>query len=100
MANPRYVFLLGRLRNRQITMEEATELFTIQQQLLAAAVARNRSAPVVGARAPGGPSAGGAPGLTLDEDGFALGLLALGAGAGVLAAILKRAQSGSESSKA
>ncbi len=32
--NARYAYLVGRLRTRQITMEEATELFGVQQAAL------------------------------------------------------------------
>ncbi|MGC2359611.1 MAG: hypothetical protein WA691_04825, partial [Thermoplasmata archaeon] len=35
--NQRYNYLVGRLRNRQLTMEEATELFTLMQAMLARA---------------------------------------------------------------
>ena len=98
-ASGRYVYLLGRLRNRQITMEEATELFALQQSMLRDAQARAippppppGSAPTAGpaARAP----AGGAMPMTLDDERLAYGLLILGAGAGVLAAVLKRSQEG------
>ncbi len=33
--NARYAYLVGRLRSRQITMEEATELFNLMQATLA-----------------------------------------------------------------
>jgi len=96
MSNPRYVYLLGRLRNRQITMEEATELFSLQQQLLASLAASRSSSPAPPS-SPGTPSSTGtpsAPGMTFNDDSLLLGLLAMGAGAGVLAAVMKRAQEG------
>jgi hypothetical protein len=97
LSNPRYVYLLTRLRNRQITMEEATELFNLQQQMLASALAARGSVPPP----PPGPAPAGtaapAPSVTFNEDSLAFGLLALGAGAGVLAAILKRSQEGPRS---
>lgn len=95
----RYAYLVARLRNRQITMNEATELFEMQQTTLASALARARSAPPP----PPSPAAGTAaepaaappPSLgTLPDDAFWMGLLAAGAGAGLLAAVLKRARDG------
>jgi hypothetical protein len=94
----RYNALLGRLRSRQITMEEATELFAIMQAMLRASelAARRASAgavapppPVTGLpsmRAPRTPvAASSAP-----DDMFLVGLLAMGAGAGLLAAMARR----------
>ncbi len=95
-GTPGYVYLLSRLRNRQITMEEATELFSLQQQLLATLAASRSTAPPApapGAPAPG-PTASPAVGLPVSDEGLLLGLLAMGAGAGVLAAVMKRAQEG------
>jgi hypothetical protein len=94
MANPRYIYLLGRLRNRQITMEEATELFSIQQQLLANAIS-TRSAPSTSSEG-SVPSQGPSPtaSMVFNDDSLALSLLAMGAGAGILAAVVKRAQEG------
>lgn len=99
---PRYQYLVGRLRNRQITMEEATELFAIQRQQVAALLARTNALaaaaavpaptsrmplrPVMPPATPGPPPT---PGLqTLDPWGE--GLLFLALGAGVLAALFKR----------
>lgn len=95
MSNPRYVFLLGRLRNRQITMEEATELFSLQQQMLASLAAARSAAPsTAGAAVPrvAGPAPSEA--IAFTDEGLMLGLLAMGAGAGILAAVMKRAQEG------
>lgn len=93
--NPRYVYLIERLRNRQITMEEATELFSVQQGMLRLAQARAASAspPTVGAAPSGARTPGGGivP-VTVDSESVAYGLLLLGAGAGLLAAVLKRSQ--------
>lgn len=97
--NQRYVYLVARLHNRQMTMEEATELFGLMQVMLrqseAARVAlvraaaapppttlRERAVVEVAAR-PAGPTAA-------SDDFFLLGILAMGAGAGLLAAMTKR----------
>lgn len=95
--NQRYVYLVGRLRNRQMTMEEATELFSLMQGMLrqseAARAAMMRTIPspaVSGAREPlAGPAA---PATAASDDFFLLGILAMGAGAGLLAAMSKRLQ--------
>jgi hypothetical protein len=97
--NQRYGYLSGRLRNRQITMEEATELFALMQALIARA---NEAARIAALRAaaptgplppPGGapPPMPRAPPVASSADDFLLvGLLAMGAGAGLLAALSKR----------
>lgn len=92
----RYAYLVARLRNRQITMNEATELFELQQSTLASALARSQMAgslpaPPTAAR-PTAPPAGGSTGIPslATDDAFWMGLLAVGAGAGLLAAVLKR----------
>jgi hypothetical protein len=91
---------VARLRNRQITMEEATELFGIMQEMVVRAGARVPSLTGAGpsspkpAAAPGAPPAGG---LALADDTLALSMIAAGAGAGMLAAILKRAAEGPKS---
>jgi hypothetical protein len=97
-ANARYAYLVGRLRTRQITMEEATELFTMMQAMLAqseaARLALSRTIP------PPPPSAGRtsppSPGPVLatagSDDFLLMGILAMGAGAGLLAALTKRIQ--------
>ena len=104
--NARYVYLLGRLRTRQITMEEATELFGTMQGMLrtsesgrlaalaqattpTAAPSAPRTAPV-SRPAPSGSS----------DDMFLVGLLAMGAGAGLLAALSKRITEGPDSGTA
>jgi len=96
--NQRHAYLIGRLNNRQLTMEEATELFAIMQEMLAASEAarlallrtppsaRAGVSPQVPAvpRPPSAPSGG--------DDLLLVGLLAMGAGAGLLAAMTKRIQ--------
>lgn len=97
-ASPRYVYLIGRLRRREITMEEATELFTLQQSALGAMAARARPVPPPPPPESGRATYPASPGvpapIRLDEEGLAYGLLLLGAGAGVLAAVLKRTREG------
>ncbi|HEV2317878.1 MAG TPA: hypothetical protein VGV89_09960 [Thermoplasmata archaeon] len=99
----RYAYLVGRLRGRQITMEEATELFELQQQM----VLRARMAAIaVASPAPSGPApprpasatgtpAPGASNLVVSEDALWESLPALAGALGIFAALLKRAQSGS-----
>ncbi len=100
-GNTRYAYLVARLRNRQITMEEATELFGIMQGMLrtseVARQALQRAAvsaasampperlPTSPAPVPAVPSTGG-------DDLFLVGLLAMGAGAGLLAAMTRKIQ--------
>ena len=81
-------------------MEEATELFAIMQAMIARA---NETARAAAARVPGAPpsipgapaAASGAPGApSTSDDLFLVGLLAMGAGAGLLAAISKRITEG------
>jgi hypothetical protein len=90
----RYVFLLGRLRNRQITMEEATELFGIMQGMVRAAAAAAPAAPMPTPTA--APKAAPPPGagVPLGEDLYWMSILALGAGSGLAAALLRRATGG------
>ncbi|MCI4346049.1 MAG: hypothetical protein L3K07_04780 [Thermoplasmata archaeon] len=91
--SPRYAYLVARLRGRQITMEEATELFQIQQRLLQGMLPPPGAAPPP----PRTPSAGqpaassSALGFRLDDESLGIGLLALGAAGGLLAAMLSRA---------
>jgi hypothetical protein len=98
---PRYPYLVSRLRNRQITMEEATELFDIQRQQVRVLMARTNALTAASVRAPmppppppvarsGAPVADSVAGL----DPWGEGLLFLALGAGLLAALAKRAQSG------
>lgn len=102
-ASPRYVYLVGRLRARQITMEEATELFGIMQGMLRESLAvrarlegaRTRGAPPAPAPAPSSapatpPPAPASRGTPPADDLLLLGLLALGAGAGLGAAFARR----------
>jgi len=98
----RYNHLIGRLRNRQITMEEATELFGLMQGMLRASeaarlarVAQPDATPVPAPRTPK-PAAVGMP---MSDDLLLAGILAMGAGAGLLAAITKRMNEGSAPSK-
>lgn len=97
--NTRYTYLIARLRNRQMTMEEATELFALMQGMLrtsenarlalartppptlAAPAPERPPTPVVAATPTGG-----------SDDFFLLGILAMGAGAGLLAALARRMQ--------
>jgi hypothetical protein len=100
--NARYVYLVGRLRNRQMTMEEATELFGLMQGMLRTSeIARQAAIRAIASRgaAPSAPPAAkpptGAPpaGGTLSADELLmLGLLGTGAASGVLAALTKRVQ--------
>jgi hypothetical protein len=99
----RYAYLIGRLRTRQITMEEATELFGVMQGMLQRSEAARQAAvgatggpdlpppPPRSSTTPPVPSAPGAPG-TISDDSILLGLLALGAGAGLVTAVTKRFQ--------
>ena len=98
--NQRYVYLVSRLRNRQMTMEEATELFGMMQGMLRTSeLARQAALRAMAAPPPKGmaqapkaaaaePSGAGIP----PDDLLMLGLLGTGAAAGVLAAITKRLQ--------
>ncbi|MCI4349327.1 MAG: hypothetical protein L3J93_03805 [Thermoplasmata archaeon] len=95
-ASARYAHLVARLRSRQITMEEATELFEMMQLALARTSpvpARSRASRVA-ATTPKGSGPHRAPGARLGkeltDDELGLSLLALGAGAGLLAALFKR----------
>lgn len=76
-------------------MEEATELFGLQQNLIARLTARATLMPAGGpsriSTSAGEPRPPSTPSLpALSDDHLALGLVVLGAGAGLLAAILKR----------
>ena len=97
--NARYTHLVGRLHSRQITMEEATELFQIMQNLLQTseaarlALMRTPSAVAPSARLPPPPPERAAVAASAAGDELLLvGLLAMGAGAGLLAAMTKRIQ--------
>ncbi|HXQ49271.1 MAG TPA: hypothetical protein VN842_05825 [Thermoplasmata archaeon] len=99
-ANPnaRYTYLVGRLRARQVTMEEATELFGIMQAMLQrsesgrqALMAASRSRGVSAVSAPSAaPAPRTPPAAGSSDDMMLLGLLAMGAGAGLVAALSKR----------
>ena len=92
----RYNHLIGRLHTRQITMEEATELFALMQAMLRASeVARRSAAQATAASAGPAPSVArvlrGTPSASAGADDlFLVGLLAMGAGAGLLAAMARR----------
>ena len=92
----RYNYLVGRLRNRQITMEEATELFALMQAMIARA---NEIARATAMRSSTAPSVPVAPvpeapkiatGPSSSDDLLLVGILAMGAGAGLIAALSKR----------
>jgi hypothetical protein len=95
-SGSRYTYLVSRLRNRQITMEEATELFALMQAMIAraneiarATAMRSSSAPAVPvAPVPEAPKV--ATGPSSSDDLLLVGILAMGAGAGLLAALTKR----------
>jgi hypothetical protein len=101
--NVRYSFLLGRLRNRQITMEEATELFGIMQAMLRMSEAA-RVAATRGSAAPSTPAPPTAPprmrtapaptAASASDDLFLLGLITMGAGAGLMTAVARRLTEG------
>jgi hypothetical protein len=101
-ASARYSYLTSRLRSRQITMEEATELFGIMQGMLArselsrqALMAASRTRGLTGTAAPAAASAPTPPSVPGSGDEMLLfGLLALGAGTGLVAALAKRIQDG------
>ena len=99
--NARYSYLAGRLHSRQITMEEATDLFAVMQAMLQTseaprlAMMRASTAPSVASRAlPPPPPERGATTIVASsgDDLLLVGLLAMGAGAGLLAAMTKRIQ--------
>jgi hypothetical protein len=99
--NVRYTFLLGRLRNRQITMEEATELFSIMQAMLrmseAARLSATRSATVAPIPSTAPTRVRSAPpsaAASASDDLFLLGLLTMGAGAGLMTAVARRLTEG------
>ncbi len=94
----RHAYLVGRLHNRQLTMEEATELFAIMQGMLqtseAARLALMRAPrPTTSVERPAAPPrVPPPPGGSSGDDLLLVGLLAMGAGAGLLAAMTKRIQ--------
>jgi hypothetical protein len=94
--NARYAYLVGRLRNRQITMEEATELFTVMQGMLRQSEVARAALMRLPPPPPTTPSTKAQPVVkppTGNADDFLLlGLLGMGAGAGLLAALTKRMQ--------
>lgn len=101
-GNTRYAYLVQRLRTRQVTMEEATELFGLMQGMLRAseqarllAVRSTAATPSLPAPSaprviPPPPPAGGSN--VAADDFLLMGFLMMGAGAGLLAALTKRIQ--------
>jgi hypothetical protein len=89
-ASARYVYLLSRLRGRQITMEEATELFSIMQTMIrdSASTIPPPPPPPDGSTPPPPPSPPAVSGLGADADWLLF--LGLGMGAGLAAAMVKR----------
>ncbi|MGB6501675.1 MAG: hypothetical protein WBG19_09840, partial [Thermoplasmata archaeon] len=84
----RYNHLVERLRNRQVTMEEATELFGLMQGMLrasdAARVALAAAAASGGTQPPSSPAhpkSGVAAPIPQADDLIVAGILAMGAGA-------------------
>jgi hypothetical protein len=94
--NARYAYLVGRLRSRQITMEEATELFNLMQAAVSRAEAARLAA--LAQSAPPAPTGaqpvvpGSSPSGGSGDDLLLVGMLAMGAGVGLLAALTKRIQ--------
>ena len=97
--NARYAYLVGRLRTRQITMEEATELFGVQQAALSrsegarlAALAQASASSTSSSVPPPPPPPAMGPAMGASDDFLILGLLTMGAGAGLLAAMTRKIQ--------
>jgi hypothetical protein len=94
--NTRYLYLITRLKNRQMTMEEATELFGLMQGMLRQSeVARAglmRLPPPPPSPRPTMAGPAGTPSPRNADDFLLLGVLAMGAGAGLIAALTKRMQ--------
>ncbi|MGI0054599.1 MAG: hypothetical protein ACREBT_05870 [Thermoplasmata archaeon] len=94
----RYAYLVSRLRNRQITMEEATELFGVMDStihtLRNAMVPRSAPPPPPPSTEPPRPQ-GAAPSPTTisTDDLLTAGILLIGAGAGVASALRARSNS-------
>jgi len=95
-SSARYVFLVGRLRNRQITMEEATELFEIMDLTV-------RSLSAAAAAAPPASKSSSPPKSTSPEspaprfnsdDLLPFGILLVGAASGISAALRDRSRNG------
>jgi hypothetical protein len=101
-ATARYSYLIGRLRSRQITMEEATELFGLMQGMLArsetgrqALMAASRARTPPAKASPVSSDTPRVPAVVGPTDDLLLfGLLAMGAGSGLVAALAKRIQQG------
>ncbi|MHB1434605.1 MAG: hypothetical protein ACYCPN_00175 [Thermoplasmata archaeon] len=90
-SNPRYVYLVTRLRTRRITMEEATELFDLMNALVRDAQARSAVAPSPPSPTLPSPSPAPRPVASVwNDDNLGFALLFLGVGAGLLAAGAKK----------
>lgn len=92
-SSDRQTYLIGRLRTRQITIEEATELFEMMSRTIGqlSRAARARPTHVPSPRAEARIEAGA---LLGNPDLLPYGLLMLGAGAGLATAIVARARDG------
>ncbi len=97
----RYAYLVTRLRNRQITMEEATELFSLMDEtirMLRSATLRMPSSPAPrstpAGSAPAPATSSGIPTGIGADDLLTAGVLMIGAGAGIAAALRRRALEG------
>ncbi len=100
--NQRYVYLVARLRGRQITMEEATELFAFMESAVNRAEAARLTAVAMANAGAGAPPAMPAPpppppagaAVGFGDEFLMMTLLTMGANAGLLAAITRRMQEG------
>lgn len=96
----RYAYLVARLRNRLITMEEAIELFALMDDTIRMLRTTSMRAPPAVARpspaaAPAPPpSASGPTSGIATDDLLTAGVLMIGAGAGIAAALRRRAAEG------
>lgn len=97
-VSTRYAYLVGRLRNRQITMEEATELFGIMDEtirMLRTTTIRvppppaPTRPPAAAPSAVTAPATSGTPTIGAD-DLLTAGVLMIGAGVGISAALRRR----------
>ncbi|MFZ0699682.1 MAG: hypothetical protein WAN74_05790 [Thermoplasmata archaeon] len=94
-SSARYAYLVGRLRNRQITMEEATELFEIMDLTVRSLSAAAATAPAA-KPAPSSRVAAPAPATSLlnSDDLLPFGILLVGAASGISAAVRDRSRNG------
>lgn len=98
VAAGRYAYLVARLRNRQITMEEATELFGLMDETIRMLRTANLRMPPPAAPAAATPpprQAAPTPGAGVGADDLlTAGVLMIGAGAGIAAALRRRSAEG------